>query len=126
MKMMINDTGKTMMSNTTADTNQISESTTLSKIPVSIMPGSYDPSSGKTYDPRSLTVSSGTTVIWTNNDESIHTVTEGSPDNVEDTSLFDSGILAIGKTFEFKFSDAGSYGYYCTLHPWMTGSIKVI
>ncbi len=40
-------------------------------------------------------------------------------------SVFDSGIIQPGKTFEFTFSDAGTYNYFCTIHPWMTGQVVI-
>lgn len=40
-------------------------------------------------------------------------------------SVFDSGTIQPGKTFEFTFSDAGTYNYFCTIHPWMIGQVIV-
>lgn len=40
-------------------------------------------------------------------------------------SLFDSRTIQPGKTFEFTFSDAGTYNYFCTIHPWMTGQVII-
>ncbi|MDE1728765.1 MAG: hypothetical protein KGI02_03630 [Thaumarchaeota archaeon] len=40
-------------------------------------------------------------------------------------SLFDSGTIQSGKTFEFTFSNAGTYNYFCTIHPWMTGQVII-
>jgi plastocyanin len=40
-------------------------------------------------------------------------------------SLFDSGIVKPGSTFEFTFSNAGDYNYFCTIHPWMMGQVIV-
>lgn len=70
------------------------------------------------FSPATLTVKSGTTVTWTNNDSYAHTVTSK-------TNAFDSGDITSGKTFSFTFSAAGTYNYFCSLHPAMTGSIVV-
>ena len=76
------------------------------------------------YDPTVLDILSGTTVIWDNVDNTMHTATSGTPDNGAD-GVFDSDILSAGDTFEFTFNDAGSYDYYCILHPWMVGTVNV-
>ena len=66
----------------------------------------------------SLTVASGTTVTWTNNDPVTHTVTA-------DDGSFDSGNLAPGATFSHKFSTAGTVNYHCNIHPGMKASVVV-
>ena len=74
---------------------------------------------GFAFDPSSLTVKEGTTVTWTNNDPTIHTVTS-------DTGAFDSGDLAQGATFSFTFTTAGTYVYHCTPHhARMSGTVVV-
>jgi plastocyanin len=86
--------------------------------------GASDPKHGKFYTPSYLIVSRGTTVIWTNNDSSPHTVTSGLP-STGPTLDFDSGILTAGQTFSYGFGKSGDFDYYCTLHPFMTGKIAV-
>ena len=76
------------------------------------------------YDPEVLNISIGTTVIWNNVDNTMHTATSGTPDNGFD-GVFDSDILSVGDTFEFIFNDSGTYNYYCILHPWMVGTVNV-
>lgn len=90
---------------------------------ISIAKGASNPSTTEPYNPSPLTVSVGTTVIWTNNDSTGHTVTEGNPSGTTPTNGFDSGILAPGKTFSHNFDTAGATQYYCTLHPTMLGKI---
>jgi plastocyanin len=70
------------------------------------------------FSPATLTVSVNTTVIWTNNDTVAHTVTST-------TGLFDSGSIGTGGTYSYMFTSAGTYNYYCTVHPSMTGKIVV-
>jgi plastocyanin len=70
------------------------------------------------FSPSSLTVTSGTTVKWTNNDGVTHTVTS-------DKNTFDSGNLNSSKTFSFTFATAGTYKYHCSIHTTMTGTIVV-
>jgi len=66
----------------------------------------------------------GDTIVWKNADTSFHTVTSGSESEGFD-GLFDSKEFAPGKSFTYKFSEIGHYPYYCTLHPWMKGTIIV-
>ena len=70
------------------------------------------------FAPNRVKVAPGKTVRWVQNDAIPHTVTS-------DKGLFDSGQLANGATFTYKFNDAGSYGYICTNHPFMRGVIVV-
>jgi plastocyanin len=90
---------------------------------VSIIKGASNPSTTEPYNPSPLTVSVRTTVVWTNNDNTGHTVTEGNPSGNTPPNGFDSGILAPGKTFTHNFDTAGTTQYYCTLHPTMLGEI---
>ena len=66
----------------------------------------------------------GDTIVWSNADTAFHTVTSGSEADGFD-GLFDSKEFAPGKSFTYKFSEIGHYPYYCTLHPWMQGTIIV-
>ncbi len=66
----------------------------------------------------------GDTIVWKNADTAFHTVTSGSEADGLD-GLFDSKEFAPGKSFTYKFSEIGHYPYYCTLHPWMMGTIIV-
>ena len=63
-------------------------------------------------------VKTGTTVTWSNKDDTIHTTTSN-------TGLWDSGVLAVGKSFSFTFSTPGVFDYHCNVHP-MTGEIVVV
>jgi plastocyanin len=74
--------------------------------------------SGFAFVPQTLTVSVGTTVTWTNNDSSSHTI--ASNDN-----LFQSGTLAKGATFSHTFAQKGTFNYHCSIHPSMTGKVIV-
>ena len=71
-----------------------------------------------TYNPQTITVKAGTTVVWTNHDDIPHTVTSK-------TGAFKSKALDTDDKFSFTFTTPGSYDYFCALHPHMTGSIVV-
>ncbi|MGA9744671.1 MAG: plastocyanin/azurin family copper-binding protein [Nitrososphaeraceae archaeon] len=92
---------------------------------VIISAGSSVPSNGKFFVPETLTVSKGTTISWTNEDTTLHTVTSGSPEGGNSGTEFDSSYLAAGKTFQHQFNTAGTFDYYCTLHPYMKGKVVV-
>jgi plastocyanin len=71
-----------------------------------------------TFTPQRLTVKTGTTITWTNQDDIPHTV-------ASTTKQFKSTVLDTGDKFSFTFTTAGSYEYFCSLHPHMTGTIVV-
>ena len=75
------------------------------------------------FQPARLSVQVGTTVTWTNEEDSLHTVTAGAPD--DRSGLFDSGEFDTGKTFEFTFPDTGTYTYFCDRHEFMRGEVVV-
>jgi plastocyanin len=70
-----------------------------------------------TFAPAELTVKVGTTVTWTNHDDIPHTVVSAGK--------FRSKTLDTDNTYSFTFTTAGDYKYFCSLHPHMTGMIKV-
>ncbi len=91
---------------------------------VKIVKGSSDPAIGQFYSPSPVTISAGSTITWTNDDDTLHTVTSGLPGEPSGKD-FDSGYLAAGSLFQHTFNTAGSFDYWCTLHPHMTGKVMV-
>jgi len=75
------------------------------------------------FDPASVTVTSGSTIVWKNMGSHNHTATSGSPS--ARSGLFDSGALNPNQSFQHTFSSPGSFSYFCTVHPEMTGMIIV-
>lgn len=76
------------------------------------------------YLPADLTINAGDTVEWINVDTAAHTVTGGSPADGP-SGVFDSSLVMGGASYSFTFEDAGSYDYFCMVHPWMVGSVTV-
>jgi plastocyanin len=70
------------------------------------------------FDPPTLSITTGTTVVWTNNDSAPHTVTALD-------GAFDSDIFDPGASFSWQFASPGNYDYRCDLHPNMQGTIEV-
>jgi plastocyanin len=70
------------------------------------------------FGPQTLTVPVGTTVVWTNSDDIPHT-------SVSTEGVFKSKVLDTDEKFSYTFTKAGTYPYYCTIHPKMTGKIVV-
>jgi plastocyanin len=70
------------------------------------------------FGPGTVTVPVGTTVVWTNRDDIPHTV-------VSDDKVFKSRVLDTDEKFSFTFTKPGSYPYFCSLHPKMTGKVVV-
>ena len=71
-----------------------------------------------TFAPAQLTVKTGTTVIWRNEDDIPHMVASS-------TRLFKSKALDTDDSFSFTFTAPGTYEYFCSLHPRMTGTVVV-
>jgi plastocyanin len=78
---------------------------------------------GFAFTPDDLTVPAGTTVTWTNEEDSLHTVTSGTP--ATPSGLFDSGEIDTGVAFTYTFADAGTYPFFCARHDFMTGVVTV-
>jgi plastocyanin len=72
------------------------------------------------FGPVALTVPVGTTVTWTNRDDIPHTVV-----STDDAKTFKSKVLDTDEKFSFTFSKAGTYPYFCSIHPKMTGKVIV-
>jgi plastocyanin len=70
------------------------------------------------FMPKTLTVTAGTTVTWTNHDDVPHTV-------VSTKKRFASPALDTDERFSFRFTTPGTYPYYCSVHPMMTGTVVV-
>ena len=70
------------------------------------------------FAPQRIVVQAGTTVTWTNADDAPHTV-------VSTTKLFKSSALDTEDKFSFTFTTPGTYEYFCSLHPHMTGTVVV-
>ncbi len=70
------------------------------------------------FGPQAITVPVGTTVTWTNSDDIPHTAV--SPDGV-----FKSKVMDTDEKFSYTFTKAGTYSYYCSVHPKMTGQVVV-
>ena len=70
------------------------------------------------FGPQTASVPVGTTVTWINRDDIPHT-------SVSTESVFKSKVLDTDEKFSYTFTKAGTYPYYCTIHPKMTGKIVV-
>src|ERR1700675_4874117 len=70
------------------------------------------------FGPQAITVPVGTTVTWTNNDDIPHTA-------VSTDGVFKSKVMDTDEEFSYTFTNAGTYPYYCTIHPKMTGQVVV-
>jgi plastocyanin len=80
---------------------------------------------GYLYQPNTTQVKVGDTVSWTNDDDTLHTVTSGSGIDENAGASFDSGMMGAGKIFEHTFTTAGGYPYFCIVHPAMIGKVIV-
>ena len=70
------------------------------------------------FGPQAITVPVGTTVTWTNSDDIPHTA-------VSTDGVFKSKVMDTDEKFSYTFTKAGTYSYYCSVHPKMTGQVVV-
>jgi plastocyanin len=92
-----------------------------SGIMISIVAGASNPTNAGGHFSPSMTVvviGVNNTVTWVNNDFTIHTITS-------DSGSFSSGLLNSGDKWTYTFTTAGTFGYHCELHPFMTGTVIV-
>src|SRR5271163_810939 len=70
------------------------------------------------FGPGDLKVAVGTTITWTNHDDIPHTV-------VSTDGVFKSKVMDTDEKFSYTFTKAGTYPYFCSIHPKMTGQVVV-
>ena len=120
------DAKKTKMDDKMAGTKDTSSGKAESKVTVEMAKGASSPTCSDTkscYLPHEATVAVGGTVTWVNKDSAAHYATSGKDATAD--GKFDSGMVMAGGKFSQKFDTAGTYDYFCTVHPWMTGEIIV-
>ena len=76
------------------------------------------------YIPYEITINVGDEVTWSNDDSAAHTVTAGSAADGP-SGVFDSSLFMAGTTFSHTFEEAGTFPYFCMVHPWMEGIVNV-
>jgi len=76
------------------------------------------------FIPNPVTIEAGDTVTWENGDTAAHTATGGSATDGP-SGVFDSSLIMAGSSFSHTFDAAGSFDYFCMVHPWMEGTIVV-
>jgi plastocyanin len=93
-----------------------------------VMPlGSSSATGGQGYEPPTVTVSAGGTVIWDNQDNALHTATSGNPDTATPDGKFDTGLVGANQQSKpvTMPTEPGDYTYFCTLHPFLVGTVTV-
>ena len=71
------------------------------------------------FKPGTVTILVGTKVKW------INKAVSNSHTSTSDTGVWNSGVLAPGQAFVFKFTSTGTFNYHCSIHPFMTGTVQV-
>jgi amicyanin len=94
--------------NVTANTQQAASATSEVKI------------DNFSFGPGTITVAVGTTVTWTNRDDIPHTVV-----STDDPKAFKSKVMDTDEKFSYTFAKPGTYSYFCSVHPKMTGKVVV-
>jgi plastocyanin len=72
------------------------------------------------FGPATLTVPVGTAVTWINRDDIPHTVV-----STDDPKAFKSKVLDTDEKFSYTFTKTGTFPYFCSVHPKMTGKVIV-
>ena len=70
-----------------------------------------------------LVINRGETVSWQNQDSESHNILSGIIP--ESDGIFDTNLLKSGQSYAFVFKESGEFDYFCSVHPWVTGTIKV-
>jgi predicted secreted protein with PEFG-CTERM motif len=96
---------------------------TVTNAPGSSVPGCEETADG-CFIPSTVTIPMGGTVTWENGDTAAHTATGGSATEGP-SGVFDSSLIMAGSSFSHTFDAAGSFDYFCMVHPWMAGTVIV-
>ena len=76
------------------------------------------------FIPTTATIRAGGTITWMNGDTAAHTATSGSPSDGPD-GVWDSSLMMAGGNYSVTLDTAGTYPYFCMVHPWMEGVVIV-
>jgi len=96
------------------------EDVTVTNAPGSSTPG-CEPNC---FVPSTGTIEVGDTVTWDNTDTAAHTATGGTPTDGP-SGVFDSSLIMAGGSYSHTFDTAGTFDYFCMVHPWMQGTVIV-
>ncbi len=105
----------------------IAPSAFAAEVIVENAPGASVPGCEETNEcflPYEVSINVGDTVTWVNDDTAAHTATGGSASDGP-SGVFDSSLVLAGSSFSFTFNEAGTYEYFCMVHPWMEGVVIV-
>jgi len=97
---------------------------TVTNAPGSSVPGCEETADG-CFIPSPVTIPVGGTVTWENGDTAAHTSTAGSATEGP-SGVFDSSLIMAGSSFSHTFDSAGTFDYFCMVHPWMAGTVIVV
>jgi plastocyanin len=95
---------------------------------IEMIPGSANPDQKDNFTPKLVNIQLGVDnkVVWTNKDDTAHSVTPDTPYDDPYSGKFGSpGLVKPGTTFEFLFTDDAEITYHCDPHPWMKGKLVV-
>ena len=76
------------------------------------------------FIPSTVVIALGGTVTWENTDNAAHTATSGSPSDGPD-GVWDSSLMMVNGSYSVTLDEAGTYPYFCMVHPWMQGTVVV-
>ena len=111
----------TSATSSASQTNLTTNSSSLNTMKVRIIADEAE----EPYMPGSIIINNGDKVSWINTDVEAHTMTSGLASSTDRGKQFNSGLLNANQTFEHTFDKPGTYSYYCTIHPIMTGLVNV-
>jgi len=97
-------------------------SATVTNAPGSSTPGCED--TDNCFVPSTVVITAGGTVTWENTDTAAHTASSGTAAGGPD-GVFDSSLVMAGGSYSVTLDDAGTYPYFCMVHPWMSGTVIV-
>jgi len=97
-------------------------SATVTNAPGSSTPGCEETDS--CFIPSTVVITVGGTVTWDNTDNAAHTSSSGTAADGPD-GVFDSSLIMAGGSYSHTFDTAGTFDYFCMVHPWMTGTVIV-
>jgi len=114
-------TDNSSQSPTTPTTTNSSQTTTIPNSPTTQVPIPVTHNvtiQNFSFNPSSITIKKGDTIVWTNKDSMAHTITgnNGGPA---------SSPISANSTYSFMFNNIGAFPYHCSIHPSMTGTVTV-